>query len=83
MADTGTVEGKVLDTHGKEQPGAEVQIEGTELTGIAGIDGSYRIENVPAGQRRIKASMVLGHQTKDVVVPADGSVAVDFTVRPL
>ena len=36
-----------------------------------------------AGQRRITATMVLGHETKPVNVQADETVLVDFTVKPL
>ena len=83
MTKTGTVAGKVQDKHHKGQVGAEIMVENTNLISVTGMDGIYRIPDVPAGQHRITASMVIGSQTKVVTVPAGGTVTVDFTVNPL
>ena len=83
MTMTGMVEGIVQDKHGGKQIGAEVEILGTDLIAVTDMDGSYRIEEVPSGEQQIKASMVIGSQTKTVNVPASGTVTVDFTLNPL
>lgn len=80
---TGAVEGTVKDKKGDPQMGAEITVDGTELTAIANMDGSYSITDVPAGVQCIIASMVIGHATKEVKVPAGGSVTVDLVVDAL
>jgi len=83
MTKTGTIKGKVVDTHKRAMSGAEIRVEGTHLVAIAGLDGDYSIDGVPAGARRVTVTMVLGTRTLDVVVPEDGAVTVDFEVKPL
>jgi hypothetical protein len=83
MTQTGTVKGKVEDRDGKGLAGAEIQVEGTQLIAITDMEGSYSIESVPTGARRITASMVLGTETKPVNVEAGRTVLVNFTVKPL
>ena len=83
MTMTGTIEGKVHDRHGKEQIGAAIEVLNMNLITTTGVDGSYQIENVPAGEHQIKASMVLGSQTQTVNVPAHGTIVIDFTLNPL
>jgi hypothetical protein len=83
MTKTGSVAGKVQDKHGVGQIGAEITVENTDLIGVTDMDASYCIPDVPAGQQRITARMVIGSQTKVVSVPPDGTVTVDFTLNPL
>ena len=59
MGQTGSITGVVSDRiTGETLPGANVLIEGT-LTGTStGIDGSFTLQNVPAGDVRITASFI-------------------------
>ncbi|MBC3785881.1 TonB-dependent receptor [Spirosoma utsteinense] len=54
-----TIRGRAVDA-GTGQPiiGATLLIEGTPLHGVSGLDGSYVIRNVPAGNYRLRASYV-------------------------
>jgi hypothetical protein len=46
---TGSVAGIVTDTNGSPIPGVGVYIEGTTMHAFSGIDGSYKISGIPAG----------------------------------
>src|SRR5437764_629684 len=55
-ASSAGISGRVIDSRsGDPIPSATVQIEGTRLGGITGLDGRYRIANIPAGARSLVA----------------------------
>ena len=83
MKPIGNVEGTIKNREGVAQEGATVQIDGTELIAVTGSKGDYRINAVPSGRQSITASMVIAKQTKDVDIPEDGTVQVDFVMNPL
>jgi len=80
---TGTVKGTVKNKKGKDQIGAEVQVEGTNLIAVTDLKGAYSIDKVPSGEQKITASMVIGKDTKEADVPDGGTVTVDLVINPL
>ena len=62
QAQTGTVSGQVSDAKKSGIPGATVIIDGTKLGSSANADGTYSIQNVPAGPQTIVVSYV-GYNT--------------------
>jgi iron complex outermembrane receptor protein len=71
QAQTGSVSGKVTDEQNAGVPGATVLIEGTTIGTAANVDGTYLIQNVPAGPQTVVVSFV-GYTTlrKGVTVVA-------------
>jgi iron complex outermembrane receptor protein len=59
---TGSVSGRVTDDKREGVPGATVLIEGTTLGSSTNVDGTYNIQNVPAGARTLVISSV-GYNT--------------------
>ena len=57
-AQTGSVSGKVTDGKNEGIPGATVLIEGTTLGSSSNVDGTYNIQNVPAGPQTLVISFV-------------------------
>jgi iron complex outermembrane receptor protein len=75
QAQTGTVSGRVTDEQNAGVPGATVLVEGTTLGTAANVDGTYLIQNVPAGLHTVAISFV-GYTTlrKSVTVVAGQTV---------
>ncbi|TGE24923.1 SusC/RagA family TonB-linked outer membrane protein [Hymenobacter aquaticus] len=67
FAQTGAVSGRVLDEKSQGVPGATVLIEGTTLGSSTNSDGTYLIQNVPAGPHTVVSSFV-GYNAKRVPV---------------
>lgn len=65
-AQTGTLIGTVIDgEYGDGLIGANVQLEGTLIGTATGLDGSYRIDGIPAGTYDVRFSFI-GYQTLTV-----------------
>ena len=81
QAQTGSVSGQVTDDKKGGVPGATVLIEGTTIGTAANIDGTYLIQNVPAGSHVIVVSFV-GYATlrKPVTVIAGQTVEVSASL---
>ncbi len=84
-AQTGNIFGKVIDEKTK-QPliGANILIMGSVVGASTGINGEYRISNIPVDIYRLKVSYI-GYQTKvktDVVVKSNRTVFVNVQVQP-
>jgi TonB-dependent starch-binding outer membrane protein SusC len=80
---TGTVRGRVTDANsGRGIADASVQVIGTRVGAFTNANGEYTLTLVPSGPRVLSAKR-LGFQptTKAVVVPVDGSVSADITLR--
>lgn len=79
----GIVTGRVTDaSSGTPVPGATVTVQGTQLGGTTGPDGTYRIARVPDGAHTLVARRIgYAPSTKAVTVPAGQTVAVDFSLR--
>ena len=86
-APQGSVRGQVRAA-GDESPlaGATVRMLDLDRTVVTDAHGHYLIENVPPGERRIRAS-IIGYSSLEVVlgVPENGHLAVDFilTMQPV
>jgi iron complex outermembrane receptor protein len=62
FAQTGSVSGRVTDEKNEGVPGATVLIDGTTVGGSSNVDGTYSIQNVPAGPQTLVISYV-GYNT--------------------
>ncbi|MBC6607679.1 SusC/RagA family TonB-linked outer membrane protein [Hymenobacter sp. BT188] len=67
FAQTGSVSGRVLDEQSQGLPGVTVLIEGTSLGNSTNADGTFSIQNVPAGQQTLVVSFI-GYTTKRLPV---------------
>jgi TonB-linked SusC/RagA family outer membrane protein len=61
-AQTGSLSGKVTDSKNEGIPGATVLVEGSTLGSSSNVDGTYSIQNVPAGPHTLVISFV-GYNT--------------------
>jgi hypothetical protein len=82
---TGRIQGRVLDaTSGRPLPGARVSVAGTPRGALSGVDGVFRIEEVPAGEQALNVSLI-GYGAKSVtgvrVVPG-AAVEQDVALAP-
>ncbi len=80
-----SIQGTVTDESGAPLVGANVVVEGTELGGAAGIDGSFTID-VPAGtvtgQTVTVSASYIGYQSSStsLAIPLSGSVTYNFSL---
>ena len=58
FAQTGSVSGRVTDSKNQGIPGATVLIEGTTIGNSSNVDGTYNLQNVPAGAQTLVISFV-------------------------
>ncbi len=80
-----TVKGKLLDENKEPLTGANVVLDASRnLYGLAGLDGSYSIRNVPAGTYTLKVSFI-GYQTQEkiiTIINEGDATIVDFEMSP-
>jgi len=83
-SDTGVVVGIVRSAvDSTVLPGAAVRVEGTGLGASTRQDGTYRIENVPAGSMTVTATFVgFSAQKRTVQVTSAAETTVDFYLSP-
>jgi len=76
---TATITGKVLDKKGAPVPFAYVVSDTLNIGAMCGEDGSFKIERVPAGKRRITAH-TMGYlpQTKNITLTAGQAYTLSF-----
>ena len=79
---TGTVEGTVQAADGTALGGATVTVRGTNLGSLVRPDGTYRIEDVPAGSHTVRVQS-LGYRSasQTVQVRAGVTATADFTLE--
>ena len=79
FAQTGSVSGRVTDAKNEGIPGATVLVEGTSLGGSSNVDGTYSIQNVPAGAQTLVVSFVGYNSVRLPVTVAAGQTATAST----
>ena len=82
-AQSGTIVGRITDTRtGDAIQSATVQVEATRLGGTTGVDGRFRIANVPAGARTIVV-LRLGYASvrRSVTVTAGQEASVEIALQ--
>jgi outer membrane receptor for ferrienterochelin and colicins len=81
LAQTATLEGTVVSESGEPIPFASVGIRGTALGAAASLDGSYRIEDLPAGEHTVIASAVgFRSATEEIRLEAGQVLRVDLAL---
>lgn len=77
------IEGTVVNAEtGEPLAGAQLQVVGTQRGNISGSDGTFRITNVPAGTRELRAQFVgFGTQTLSVQVESATTAAVEIELQ--
>ena len=83
QAQTGTVEGKVIEANtGNPLIGVNVTIAGTTIGAATGSDGTYSISNVPTGTQTVSAKFV-GYktETQEVEVAEGETITVNFELQ--
>jgi hypothetical protein len=84
-ADTGTIIGRVFDEDtGEELIGANVWLVGTGFGGASGLEGKFKIDNIPLGTYDIKISY-MGYGGKTVTglaIPGGDPVTLNVTLLP-
>lgn len=85
QAPTGRIVGQVLDAQsGRPLPGTRIEVEGTAVGTLAGLEGRFVLQNVPAGNVAVRAQM-LGYAPKTitgVTVQGGASSQLDITLDP-
>jgi TonB-linked SusC/RagA family outer membrane protein len=79
-AQNGTIVGQVVD-RSSNQPlaGAQVYVVGTTRGGLANQDGRFIIQQVPAGQHEVRATLIgYSQQTRAVELVAGATATVSF-----
>jgi TonB-linked SusC/RagA family outer membrane protein len=81
---TGIVTGRVLDSASRQPLSAvSVRIVGTATGALTRNDGTFTIGTVTAGLHQVRASRIgFAPQTRDVTVPAGGTITVEFAIAP-
>jgi TonB-dependent starch-binding outer membrane protein SusC len=81
---TGTITGRVFDGSTMQAlPGANVVIEGTQRGTLTRSDGGFILTAVPAGEHRVRVSLIgYGAVTQEVTVAAGGSANLQFALQP-
>lgn len=74
-----TISGNVTTTQNKPLDGAHIHIE--ELHAISNPDGSYKMQNIPAGQHRVVVSYI-GYKSLDTLLYITGSTRLDAILKP-
>lgn len=74
-----TISGSVITTQNKPLDGAHIHIE--ELHAISNPDGSYIMQDIPAGQHRVVVSYI-GYKSLDTLLYITGSSRLDAILQP-
>jgi TonB-linked SusC/RagA family outer membrane protein len=81
-AQTGSVTGRVMDAQsGQAIPAAQVFIQDLDIGVLSQQNGSYLLQNVPAGPRVVTVQRIgYGQVTQNVTVAAGTTVQLDFRI---
>ncbi len=78
---TGVIYGTVMGPAGNVVSEVSVSVDGTNIVGVTGLDGSYRLAPVPVGDHTLTFSYLgLQSATADVTVVAGEPVSQDMTL---
>ena len=81
QAQTGTVTGRVLvGQTGRPLSAAQVTVLGTAIGAVADAEGRFRLDNVPAGDRQVRAVRV-GYQAGTATVAVQAGAQVNVELR--
>src|SRR5437879_1088674 len=81
---SGAITGRVTDTRAKAVAGASVQLAGTPLGTRTREDGSFRIDNVPAGSYGLRVRLLgFAPESTSVTVTGGAAAAASVRLRPL
>jgi len=80
FAQTGVINGKVLDESNQPLPGVTVVVKGTQKSTATDANGAYRLTGV-SGTVTLQFSFV-GYRTSEKVVTASGNVTVNASLVP-
>ncbi|UOQ96158.1 SusC/RagA family TonB-linked outer membrane protein [Hymenobacter sp. 5317J-9] len=75
QAQTGTISGRVTDGKNEGIPGATILVEGTSLGSSSNVDGTFSVQNVPAGPQTVVISFVGYNSVRRPVTVAAGQNA--------
>ncbi len=83
FAQNGKITGKIKDSEsGSTLMGATVRVKGKNIGTTAGLDGSFRLSNIPSGKQTIIASYVgFGSMSKDVNIVEGETTTIDFSLE--
>jgi TonB-linked SusC/RagA family outer membrane protein len=78
---TGSISGRVTDEKKEGIPGATVLVDGTSLGSSTNVDGTFSLQNVPAGTQTLVISFV-GYNTvrRPVTVVAGQTATIDASI---
>lgn len=78
----GVIAGRVTaQENGEPLAGVQIRVQGTQIGGITGQNGEYRLANVPAGQATVTANVIGRSQaTRTVTVAAGQTATVNFAL---
>ena len=79
-AQTGVVQGVIIDENGEPLIGATVLINGTGLGTISDLEGNYTLEGIPTGIQKIIFSYT-GYASLEKQVAVEGIVRLDITLE--
>lgn len=75
------IEGRIVDSNNSPMAYVTVWIEGNGMTTVTGLDGSYLLRDVPAGQHQLNASFIgYRKESLQVTVKEDGQNTCDFVM---
>jgi len=81
---SGAITGRVTDTTAKAVVGASVRVAGTPLGTRTREDGSFRIDNVPAGSYALRVRLLgFAPESASVTVTGGATAAAGVRLRPL
>ncbi len=77
----GSLEGRVVDNLGQALSGVSISFVGRNITGLTAMDGTYRIDGIPAGSHEVRFTRVgYGEQTISVGIADGGTLRVNVTL---